>query len=137
MKYYRFNDEKRSLCQRCFADPEVTKTYDDYKINRDDYKEHELGQRESFLCHGLRYDSLRYDSLRSDGLSYDGPRYNGLRCNEHHSVDTCSGCLYFDSESKEQGTCKLHPPVVSSKGRSQWPKVNWTDWCWQFKTREI
>ena len=65
MKFYRSNDEERSLCQKCFDDLEVKKTNDDFKINRDDYKEHELGQRESILCHGLRYGSSRYDSLRS------------------------------------------------------------------------
>ena len=136
MKFYRSNDEERSLCQKCFDDLEVKKTNDDFKINRDDYKEHELGQRESILCHGLRYGSSRYDSLRSDGLRYDGPGYDGLRCSERHSVDTCDGCKFYDSVSKEKGTCRLNPPVFNvNADRFRWPKVNWTDWCWQFKTR--
>ena len=109
MKYYHFKDERRSLYQECYAAPEVKKTNNDYKINRVNYEELELGQRESFICDF---------------------------CLERHSVDTCNGCQYFVvSKSKKQGTCKAHPPVFSSKGRSQWPKVNWTDWCWQFKTR--
>ena len=114
MKYYHFKDERRSLCQKCFADPEVTKTSDNFKINRNDYKELELGQRESFLCHG--------------------PSCNhGFRSSERHSIGTCDGCKHFNNNGKREGMCALHAPVVSSKDQSPWPKVKWSDWCshWQ------
>ena len=115
MNFHRYKDKKLSLCQKCFDDPEVKKTHNDVKINPDDYKAHELGQRESISCDGLRYDDRSRD---------------GYRCGERHSVDTCDGCKYFDNNGKKQGACRLNPPVFNANtDRFVLPTVKWTDWC--------
>jgi hypothetical protein len=44
-------------------------------------------------------------------------------------MDACKNCLYFKTQE-----CHRHPPIaVEKNGMSRFPRVDFYDWCGEFK----
>jgi hypothetical protein len=49
---------------------------------------------------------------------------------------SCGACVFFSSPGKTWGSCRRNPPVVVTgihAVESQWPEVQVTEWCGEFK----
>jgi len=53
--------------------------------------------------------------------------------------ERCTECYYWISERKNEGECRVNPPIVTTESeywKYHWPKTLSTEWCGKFEERK-